>query len=135
MAAGLWLYSLYLLLLLIDFPDQYKTNKCKPTNKNSICSKWNHTYHNSLENLNQFIDKYPKTFLFIYSWDNTLFKVYNTCLKHLRFGKWCPKCLKIREYRGKRVRIIVFNVMTKKFSSSPRLKWLTYVRSKFFARE
>ena len=29
MDARLELYSLYLLLLVIDFPDQYKTNKCK----------------------------------------------------------------------------------------------------------
>ena len=54
MAAGIWLYSLYLLLLVIDLPDQYKTIHCKSTNKNSVC--------NSLENLNKFIDKFPKTF-------------------------------------------------------------------------
>ena len=32
-ATGLQLYSLYLLLLVIDFPDQYKTFHCKTTNK------------------------------------------------------------------------------------------------------
>ena len=62
MVAGLQLYSLYLLLLVIDFPDQYKTIHCKLTNKNSLCNKWYHTYHNSLENLNQFADKFIKTF-------------------------------------------------------------------------
>ena len=60
MTAGLYLYSMYLLLLLIDFPDQYKAINCKSTNKSSVCNKWYHTYHNSLENLNQFIDKFTK---------------------------------------------------------------------------
>ena len=32
-AAGLYLYSMYLLLLVIDFPDQYKTIHCKSTIK------------------------------------------------------------------------------------------------------
>ena len=33
MAAGLQLYSLFLLLLVIDFPDQLETINCKSTNK------------------------------------------------------------------------------------------------------
>ena len=61
-ALKLELYSMYLLLLVIDFPDQYKTMHCKPINQNSVCNKWYHTYHNSLENPNQFIDEFPKTF-------------------------------------------------------------------------
>ena len=36
MAAGLQLYSLYFLLLVIDFPDQYKTIHCKLTNKKAF---------------------------------------------------------------------------------------------------
>ena len=62
MAVELELYSMYVLLLVIDFPDQCKTIHCKSTNKNSVYNKWYHTYHNSLENFNQFIDKLPKTF-------------------------------------------------------------------------
>ena len=62
MAAGLQLYSLFLLLLVIDFPDQLETINCKSTNKDSVCNKWYQTYHNSLENLNQFIYKFTKTF-------------------------------------------------------------------------
>ena len=69
MAAGLLSYSLYLLSLVIDFPDQYKTIHCKSANKISVCNKWYHTYHNSLETLNQFIDKFTKTF---YSADYSL---------------------------------------------------------------
>ena len=53
---------MYFLLLVIDFPNQYKTIHCKSTNKNSVCNKLYHTYYNSLENLNQFIDKFPITF-------------------------------------------------------------------------
>ena len=49
-----------MLLLSIDFPDQYKAIHCKSTNKNSVCN--NHNHHNSLENLN--VDKFPT---FIYS--------------------------------------------------------------------
>ena len=60
MAAGLLSYSLYLLLLVVDFHDQYKTIYCKSTNKNSVCNKWYHIYHNSIENLNQFIDELTK---------------------------------------------------------------------------
>ena len=60
MAVGLQLYSLYLILLVIDFPDQYKAIHCKSTDKYNVCNKWYHIYHNSLENLNQFIDKFPK---------------------------------------------------------------------------
>ena len=62
MAAGLQLYSLYLLLLVIYFPDQYKTIHCKSLNINSVRNKWYHTHPNSLENLNQLIDKFPNTF-------------------------------------------------------------------------
>ena len=50
------------MLLVIDLPDQYKAIHCKPTNKISVCNKCFNTYHNSLENFNQFIDKFPKTF-------------------------------------------------------------------------
>ena len=60
MAAGLQLYSLYLLLLSIDFPDQYKTIHCEYTNENCVCNKWYHTYHNSLENINHFIHRFSK---------------------------------------------------------------------------
>ena len=60
MAEGLLLYSLHLLLLVNDFPDQYKTIHCKSTNKNIVCNKWYHTNHISLENLNQFIYKFTK---------------------------------------------------------------------------
>ena len=62
MAAGFKSYLLYLLLLVIDFPDQYKTIHCKSTNKNSVFNKWYDSYYNSLENLNQFINKFPQTF-------------------------------------------------------------------------
>ena len=68
MAAVLLLYSLYLLLLVIDYSDQYKTIHCKSTNKNSVCNKLYHIYHNSLENLNQFNDKFTKTFYSVYRW-------------------------------------------------------------------
>ena len=50
---------------LCHFPNinsQYKIINCKSTDKNSICNKWYHTYHNSLENVNKFIDKFSKTF-------------------------------------------------------------------------
>ena len=57
MAEELKLYSLYLSLLVIGFPDQYKTIHCKSTNKNSVGNKWYHTFYNPLENLNQFVDK------------------------------------------------------------------------------
>ena len=61
---------MFLLLLVIDFSDQYKIIHCKSTNENSVCYKWHHTYHNSLENFSQFIDKFTKTFYseFIYSY-------------------------------------------------------------------
>ena len=62
MATGLQLYSLYLLWLVNYFPDQYNTIHCNSINKNNICNKWYHTHHNLLKNLNQFIDKFPKTF-------------------------------------------------------------------------
>ena len=54
-------------LLVIDFPDQYKTIHCKSTNKNSVYNKLYHIYHNSLENLNQFIYKFIKTFYSVFS--------------------------------------------------------------------
>ena len=56
-------------LSVIDFPHHYKTIHCKSTNKNSICIKWYHTYHNSLESFNQFIYKFTTNFtdvLFLY---------------------------------------------------------------------
>ena len=53
-------------MLVIDFPKQYKTINCKSTNKNSVCIKLYHTFHNSLEiSFNTLI----------YS-QNILFKVY-----------------------------------------------------------
>ena len=58
MASELQLNESYLLLLAIDFIDQYNTIHCKSTNKNSAYNKWYYTYHNSLETLNQFIDKF-----------------------------------------------------------------------------
>ena len=58
MSAGLQLYSLYLLLLVIDFPDQYNTIHCKLANENSVCDKLYHTSHNSLENLSQFTNEF-----------------------------------------------------------------------------
>ena len=39
MAAEFQLYSLYLLVVVIDFPDQYKIINCKSTNKNSVYNK------------------------------------------------------------------------------------------------
>ena len=55
--------TIFLVFVIIsNFPDQYKTVHCKSTNKNRVCNKWYHTYHNSLENFNQFIDKFPKFF-------------------------------------------------------------------------
>ena len=42
MAAELYLYSLYFLLLVIDFSDQYKTIHCKSTSKSSVCNKRYH---------------------------------------------------------------------------------------------
>ena len=63
MVAGFFSYSLYLLLLVIDCPNQYNAIHCKLTNKNSVYNKWYHTYRNSLENLNQFIDKFTKKLL------------------------------------------------------------------------
>ena len=62
MTTGLILYSLY--FFISGFPYQYNTIHsihCKSRNKNSVCNKWCYTQHNSLENLNQFIDKFPKT--------------------------------------------------------------------------
>ena len=50
-----------MLLLVIDFHDQYKTIHCKSTNKSSVCNKLYLTYDHSLDNINQFIDKSPKT--------------------------------------------------------------------------
>ena len=49
-----------MLSLVINFNDKYNTVNCKLTNKNSVYHKWYHTYQHSLENLNQFIDKFPK---------------------------------------------------------------------------
>ena len=72
---------MYLLLLVIDFPDQYKTIHYKSTNKNSIFNKWFHTFHNSLENLNQFYDKFPRKNYSEYFWVKTypnLLQFYNT---------------------------------------------------------
>ena len=66
MAAGLKLYSLYLLFLLIDFLDEYQTINFKSTNKCRIYNKWYHTYHNLLGNLNQFIDKFIKKHFTVY---------------------------------------------------------------------
>ena len=64
MVAGSLFHSLYLLSLVIDFHNKYKIKyiNCKSTNKNSVCNEWYHTYHNSLEDLNQFVNKFPKTF-------------------------------------------------------------------------
>ena len=45
---------------LINFPNQYKTIHCKSTNKSSVCDNLYHTYHNSWENINQFIYKFTK---------------------------------------------------------------------------
>ena len=50
---------MYLLLLVIDFPDNHKTINCK---KRQIKAAFETTQHNSLKNLNQFINKFPKTF-------------------------------------------------------------------------
>ena len=44
------------------FFSQYKTIHCKTRNKNSVCKIRYHTYHNALENLNQFIYRFTKTF-------------------------------------------------------------------------
>ena len=62
--ASLWVNPLMIggHLLVLYFPVEYKTIYCKSTNKNNVCNKWYHTYHNSLENLNQYIGKFPKTF-------------------------------------------------------------------------
>ena len=51
-----------MLLSLIDLFDQYKTIHCKSTNKRSVCNKWYHIYHHSLENLSKLVGKFPKTF-------------------------------------------------------------------------
>ena len=53
---------MYFLLLVIDFSNQYKTIHCKSTNKSSVCNEWYHTFHHSLENIYQFIDKFTNTF-------------------------------------------------------------------------
>ena len=53
---------MYFSLLVIDLPNQYKTIHCKSIYKNNVYNKWYQTYHNSLESLNQFIYKFPKTF-------------------------------------------------------------------------
>ena len=53
---------MYLLLLVINFLDELKTIHSKSLNKSIVCNIFYHTYHNSLENLNQFIDKFTKTF-------------------------------------------------------------------------
>ena len=66
MSARLLSNSLYLILLGIDLPDQYNTIHCKLTNKSRVYNKWYHTYHNSLENLNQFNYKFRKTFYSVY---------------------------------------------------------------------
>ena len=69
MAALLYLNSLFLLSLVIDFPDQYKTIHCKSTNKSIVCNKWYRTYHDSLENIDQLIDKFTKTFYSVINHD------------------------------------------------------------------
>ena len=51
---------------------QYKTIHCKSTNKNNFCNKWYHTYQNSLENLNQFIMQFLKTFYSVLYIDNKI---------------------------------------------------------------
>ena len=53
---------MYLFLSVIYFHYLYKKIHCKSTHKSSVCNKWHHTYHNSYENLNQFIDKSPSIF-------------------------------------------------------------------------
>ena len=47
-----------IILIVINFPGQYKIIHCKPTNKYSVCNNWYHT----LENLNKCINKFSKTF-------------------------------------------------------------------------
>ena len=75
-----------IIFIVIDFPDQYKTIHCESTNKSRAYNKLYHTYHNSLENLNKFIHKFPKTFYSVNTLSISLFNfkifyapVFSTC--------------------------------------------------------
>ena len=65
MAVGLYLNSLYFLLSVIDFPDQYKTINCKSTNKNSVCNKWYHLKLKSAQYYALYPTKYKNTIFLI----------------------------------------------------------------------